>query len=155
MKRIACISMILILNFTALTCFSQNRIRLGKAQTLFFQAEIKGGINYASLGKEDKNRYICESVGVKLKRQIIENNLYFNGGLTIEGNRLANAVKNNEDYSFKFDYTAIGIPLSAEFSCLNNPRFSFYAELGFAPAFCFAGNIEKDGVAQEKNPIFS
>ena len=95
MKRIVYLTIILTLNFAAITCYSQYRaIRISNAKSLYWQIEIYSGINRSLIQKSSGSAYAIEGLKAMLKQQILENQLYANGGISIEGNRIIKAVLN-------------------------------------------------------------
>ena len=150
MKRIVYLTIILTLNFAVITCYSQYRaIRISNAKSLYWQIEIYSGINRSLIQKSSGSAYAIEGLKAMLKQQILENQLYANGGISIEGNRIIKAVLNKNDKFGSFDYLSIGIPLSAELSSLHNPRMSLYASLGCIPMLAIFNNIEENGVSKD------
>ncbi len=155
MKQIIYLSIILILNFTTLTCFPQAKnIRISNTKSLYWQVEVYGGINRHILETNNNSAYAMNGVSVKLKRQISENRLYINGGVSVEENNIAKNLLNKNDNFASFDYISIGIPLSIGFAALNNPRMSLYATCGCIPMVAIFNNIKVNDISQDNKLSF-
>lgn len=84
------------------------------------------------------NRFASKEIGLQgVWKQLVANNLYFNGGLSIEFG-LTDYGKN----ALKRSMFELGIPIQIEYGKLNRQYASLYGSFGIAPTFYSTINAE-------------